>query len=318
MSACCANIVKTDISPPSAALPLCPCRQGVALCASYVQAGQARLPPWLRPRAVDLLDRTFHGLGHTGFPLSQPRGFGPELIEGHPLEFFMPAELGEHRAAAHDEQAAPGQVGRHHDDDDGALGKTAAEISGADEPVIELVGDALEDVGVVPHLKPDAERLQRPHAEKCQQSPLPDGHQASSQAGFAAPAGSLRNTLMSEHLFSGMSMCIILRAPSPAPYHQTWIVWAGGDKTLHGRMLMDLRFKDELALMPDLRHRLRRLRWFRMTFRSHARLVASTYGLRFEIDDAKLTRAFLDWVETMETKKDFAKVDRADFVIFAA
>ena len=35
---------------------------------------------------------------------------------------------------------------------------------------------------------------------------------------------------------------------------------------------MDLRFKDELALMPDLRHRLRRLRWFRMTFRSHARL----------------------------------------------
>ncbi len=81
---------------------------------------------------------------------------------------------------------------------------------------------------------------------------------------------------------------------------------------------MDLRFKDELALMPDLRHRLRRLRWFRMTFRSHARLVASTYGLRFEIDDAKLTRAFLDWVETMEKKKDFAKVDRADFVIFAA
>lgn len=81
---------------------------------------------------------------------------------------------------------------------------------------------------------------------------------------------------------------------------------------------MDLRFKDELALMPDLRHRLRRLRWFRMTFRSHARLVASTYGLRFEIDDAKLTRAFLDWVEAMETKKGFAKVDRADFVIFAA
>ena len=81
---------------------------------------------------------------------------------------------------------------------------------------------------------------------------------------------------------------------------------------------MDLRFKEELALMPDLRHRLRRLRWFRLTFRSHARLVASTYGLRFEIDDAKLTKAFLDWVEAMETKKGFAKLDRADFVIFAA
>ncbi|HEY6630758.1 MAG TPA: hypothetical protein VIZ90_04830 [Rhizobiaceae bacterium] len=81
---------------------------------------------------------------------------------------------------------------------------------------------------------------------------------------------------------------------------------------------MDLRFKDELALMPDLRHRLRRLRWFRLTFRSHARLVASSYGLRFEIDDAKLTKAFLDWVEAMETKKGLAKVDRADFVIYAA
>lgn len=81
---------------------------------------------------------------------------------------------------------------------------------------------------------------------------------------------------------------------------------------------MDLRFKDELALMPDLRHRLRRLRWFRLTFRSHARLVGSTYGLRFEIDDARLTKAFLDWVETMEKRKDFAKLDRADFVIFAA
>lgn len=81
---------------------------------------------------------------------------------------------------------------------------------------------------------------------------------------------------------------------------------------------MDLRFKEELALMPDLRHRLRRLRWFRMTFRSHARLVGSTYGFRYEIDDAKLTRAFLDWVETIDKKKGFARVDRPDFVIFAA
>ncbi len=81
---------------------------------------------------------------------------------------------------------------------------------------------------------------------------------------------------------------------------------------------MDMRFKMELASMPDLRHRLRRLRWFRVTFRSHARLVASIYGLRFEIDDIKLAQAFLDWVEAMEARKDFARVDRGDFVIFAA
>ncbi len=36
----------------------------------------------LRPGAVDLLDRAFHGLGRTGFPLSQNCRIGPELIEG--------------------------------------------------------------------------------------------------------------------------------------------------------------------------------------------------------------------------------------------
>src|SRR5262245_24152588 len=81
---------------------------------------------------------------------------------------------------------------------------------------------------------------------------------------------------------------------------------------------MDLRFKDELALLPDLGHQLRRLRWFRATFRTHAKLVAATYGLRFEIDDKALTKAFLDWIEIMDAQKRFAQVDRADFIIFAA
>ena len=81
---------------------------------------------------------------------------------------------------------------------------------------------------------------------------------------------------------------------------------------------MDLRFKDELAAMPDLRHRLRRLRWFRATFRASARAVAQAHGVRFEIDDARLTRAFLDWIEIVEGQKAFARVDRADFIVFAA
>lgn len=81
---------------------------------------------------------------------------------------------------------------------------------------------------------------------------------------------------------------------------------------------MDLRFKDELALMPDLRHRLRRLRWFAATFRASAKAVEATYGLRFEIDETRLTRAFLDWIEIVETRKQFAQVDRADFIVFTA
>ena len=81
---------------------------------------------------------------------------------------------------------------------------------------------------------------------------------------------------------------------------------------------MDLPFRHELALMPDLRHRLRQLRWFRATFRSSAKVVSETFGIRFEIDEAKLTRAFLDWIEVMEAQKRFAAVDRADFIVFAA
>ncbi|MEO3388369.1 hypothetical protein [Mesorhizobium sp. CAU 1741] len=81
---------------------------------------------------------------------------------------------------------------------------------------------------------------------------------------------------------------------------------------------MDLRFKDELAQMPDLRHRLRRLRWFRATFRANAKAVTRVYGLRYDIDDTILTKVFLDWVETVETQKDHARLDRADFIVFAA
>jgi hypothetical protein len=81
---------------------------------------------------------------------------------------------------------------------------------------------------------------------------------------------------------------------------------------------MDLPFRHELALMPDLGHRLRQLRWFRATFRSSAKVVSETFGVRFEIDEAKLTRAFLDWIEVMEAQKRFAAVDRADFIVFSA
>ena len=81
---------------------------------------------------------------------------------------------------------------------------------------------------------------------------------------------------------------------------------------------MDLPFRHELALMPDLRHRLRQLRWFRATFRSSAKVVSETFGVRFEIDEAKLTRAFLDWIEVVEAQKRYAAIDRADFIVFAA
>ncbi|WP_309085355.1 hypothetical protein [Chelativorans sp.] len=81
---------------------------------------------------------------------------------------------------------------------------------------------------------------------------------------------------------------------------------------------MDLEFKKELALMPDLGHRLRQLRWFRTTFRANARAVSAHYGTRYQIDEAKLTRVFFDWVEMVDARKEFARVDRADFIVFSA
>lgn len=81
---------------------------------------------------------------------------------------------------------------------------------------------------------------------------------------------------------------------------------------------MDLIFKNELALVPDLGHSLRQLRWFRATFRNNARSVGQRYGLRFDIDEKKLTRVFLDWVEIVNARKAYARLDRADFIVFAA
>ncbi|QND53728.1 hypothetical protein HB779_18920 [Phyllobacterium sp. 628] len=81
---------------------------------------------------------------------------------------------------------------------------------------------------------------------------------------------------------------------------------------------MDFLFRDELISMPDLRHSLRRLRWFRMAFRKNVAVIAEHYGYRFTIDETKLTAAFLNWIETVEQQKSFAHVDRKDFIIFAA
>ncbi|MEN5278756.1 hypothetical protein ABE527_17640 [Brucella sp. TWI432] len=81
---------------------------------------------------------------------------------------------------------------------------------------------------------------------------------------------------------------------------------------------MDLLLREQMASMPDLRHRLRQLRWFRATFRKHASLLHTLYDVEYEIDEKKLTEAFLNWVEIVDQNKRFAKIDRNDFITFAA
>ena len=81
---------------------------------------------------------------------------------------------------------------------------------------------------------------------------------------------------------------------------------------------MDLALKHEIGVVPDLRHRIRQMRWFKTFFRSDARRIAETYGFVCEIDDRLLTEAFLNWAEAFAASKEFARLDRRDFVIFTA
>jgi len=81
---------------------------------------------------------------------------------------------------------------------------------------------------------------------------------------------------------------------------------------------MQLELTDELAGVPDLRHQVRHLRWFKTSFRRDAELVARHHGVTLEIDDRRLTEAFLNWIESFNRQKSFAALDRRDFTLFAA
>ena len=81
---------------------------------------------------------------------------------------------------------------------------------------------------------------------------------------------------------------------------------------------MDLVRGTVIGGEPDVRHRIRQLRWFKTSFRHDARLIAQRYGLSVAIDDRKITEAFLNWAEVFERQKGYAKLDRRDFAIFAA
>ncbi len=81
---------------------------------------------------------------------------------------------------------------------------------------------------------------------------------------------------------------------------------------------MDLELLDQAEGITDIRHRVRQMRWFKTTFKQHARLIGQRYGLAFEIDDAKLTEAYLNWTEVFSENVGFSTLDRRDFITFAA
>lgn len=81
---------------------------------------------------------------------------------------------------------------------------------------------------------------------------------------------------------------------------------------------MDLVSEGQVADVPDLRHRVRQLRWFKTSFRRHAELLGQLYAFSIRIDDARLTEAFLNWAERFSAEKSYAALDRRDFAFFNA
>lgn len=81
---------------------------------------------------------------------------------------------------------------------------------------------------------------------------------------------------------------------------------------------MDLAAKDELAAIPDLRHRLRQLRWFTTAFRNNATLINDHFGFSYRIDESLLNQVFFDWIAEISKQDASASADRADYVVYVA
>jgi hypothetical protein len=81
---------------------------------------------------------------------------------------------------------------------------------------------------------------------------------------------------------------------------------------------MEREFAAELASVPDLRHRVRHLNWFRRSFRRDAGRMAGEHGITIAIDERRLAEAFLNWIEAFNRQKPYAALDRRDFSLFAA
>jgi len=74
-----------------------------------------------------------------------------------------------------------------------------------------------------------------------------------------------------------------------------------------------------ISSTSKVRYAIRRLRWFRKTFREQARQMEKLAGIAFETDDAKLTGAFVAWLRAFEVNRQGVDdANRKDFVYFLA
>lgn len=70
--------------------------------------------------------------------------------------------------------------------------------------------------------------------------------------------------------------------------------------------------------VEPLRVAVRRLRWFRASFRSQTEVITENTGLHFEVLDDRLTAAFISWLRKVEAQRPADSADRPAYFDFAA
>ena len=69
--------------------------------------------------------------------------------------------------------------------------------------------------------------------------------------------------------------------------------------------------------IPDLRHKVRRLNWFRQSLAEAALRVGQRYGIQYTVDDRELLFAFFAWASQFEIHRKDAERNRRDFAIYS-
>jgi hypothetical protein len=69
--------------------------------------------------------------------------------------------------------------------------------------------------------------------------------------------------------------------------------------------------------VPDLRHKVRRLNWFRQSLAETAQRIGQRYGIKYSIDDRALLFAFFAWADRFEAHREESGRNRRDFTIYA-
>jgi hypothetical protein len=83
------------------------------------------------------------------------------------------------------------------------------------------------------------------------------------------------------------------------------------------RAIMEQDAIQPLEQITDLRHRVRRLHWFSLSFKHEMQALGQRYAFTFAINDRALVEAFFNWATGFERERVGSTRNRRDFAVFA-